>query len=122
MSALGEKVNVLYVGRIGRTYCAHLELAKITKTADATIRGFCALIEGLPKAQRDLWNAAKKRDFNIGVQAGTQPFSRDFALAEETLKAACKLGARIVFTVYAPEGPRKPAMPLAAGLQKVRGV
>jgi hypothetical protein len=108
VTALGKRVMVLYLGRIRRTHSAHLELAKITKTADATIRGFCSLIEALPKLERDLWNAAKVRDFNIGVQAGTQPHSTEFALAAATLKAAHELGARIVFTVYAPEHPRKP--------------
>src|SRR5207249_10952612 len=108
VTALGRKVFVLYVGRIRRTHRAHLELAKLTRTADATIRGFCSLIEALPKLERDLWNAAKARDFNIGVQAGVEPHSTEFALAAETLKAAYELGARIVFTVYAPEQPRKP--------------
>jgi hypothetical protein len=108
VTALGKKVFVLYVGRIRQTHCAHLELAKITRTADATMRGFCSLIEALPRLERDLWNAAKVRDFNIGVQAGTQPHSTEFALAAETLKAAHELSARVVFTVYATEQPRKP--------------
>jgi hypothetical protein len=104
---LGQKVIVLYAGRIKRTYRAHLELAKITKTADATIRCFCALIKALPRVDRDLWNSAKVRDLNIGVQAGTQPHSCEFVVALETFKAAHELGARIVFTVYAPEQPTK---------------
>jgi len=108
VTALGKRVVVLYVGRIRQTHCAHLELAKMTKTADATICGFCSLIEALPKPERGLWNAAKVRDFNIGVQAGMQPHSTEFALPAGTLKAAHELGARIVFTVYAPEQPQKP--------------
>ncbi len=103
VTALGKKVIVLHVGRNKRTYGAHLELVKVTKTADSTIRAFCALIEALPKAERAMWNAAKIRDFNIGVQAAAQPLSCEFALAAETAKAASELGARIVFTVYAPE-------------------
>ena len=105
VNALGKKVIVLYAGRLRRTHRAHLELAKTTKTADATIRGLCALIAALPNVERDLWNAAKVRDFNIGVQACTQPHSTEFALSAETLKASHELGARIVFTVYAPEPP-----------------
>jgi hypothetical protein len=50
-----------------------------------------------------LWNGAKRRDFNIGVQAGAHPHSSEFALEVESLKAVHELGARIVFTVYAPE-------------------
>ena len=103
VNAFGKKVIVLHAGRIRRRYAIHLELARVTKTADATIRGFCALIESLSKAGRDLWNGAKVREFNIGVQAGTQPHCCEFALAVETLKAASELGARIVFTVYAAE-------------------
>ena len=107
-TALGKNVIVLHVGRIGRTHHARLELAKTTKTADATIRGFCALIEALPKVEREAWDAAKARDFNVGVQAGTQPHSSEFVLEPETLSAACELGARIILTVYAPEEPAAP--------------
>jgi len=50
LNAFGEKVCILYSGHHGRTYRAHVELAKITKTADATIREFCALLDALPRA------------------------------------------------------------------------
>jgi hypothetical protein len=106
VTALGAKVLVLYTGRVKRTYCAYLELARIRRdpTADATIRGFCALIEALAKPERNLWDAARSRDFSIGVQAGTHPPTTDFALEAGTLKAVSRLGGRIVLTVYAP-GP-----------------
>jgi hypothetical protein len=102
VSALGRRVLVLFAGRIRRTYVAHLELARITTTPDSSIRGFCTLIKALPKTGRGLWNAAKARDFSIGVQAAMQPASSDFVVAAETVKAASEIGARIVFTVYAP--------------------
>jgi hypothetical protein len=121
VTALGRKVITLHIGRIRRTYCAHLELAKVTKTADSTVRAFCALIEALPRTRRGLWNAAKVRDFNIGVQAAAQPFSCEFALAAETAKAAHELGARIVFTVYAPEEPRKRVGKGRVGSKKAAG-
>jgi hypothetical protein len=103
ITALGKKVFVLYAGRDKRTYSARLELASNTKNADATIRRFCNLIAALPKAGRDLWNTAKVRDFNIGVQAGMYPHSYEIELEEVTVKAASQIHARIVFTVYAPE-------------------
>lgn len=102
VNALGRKVIVLHAGRTRGTHHAHLELARTRKTADATIRGFCELIRALPKRERDLWNTAKVRDFNIGVQAGTRPYATEFAVAAETLKAAHESGARLVLTVYAP--------------------
>src|SRR5580704_12650165 len=70
VSSLGKKVIVLYVGRERRSYTAHVELAGLAKSADSTIRRFCALIQTLPRAERQLWNRAKRRDFSIGVQSG----------------------------------------------------
>ena len=110
---MGKRVSILHAQRDGRTYCAHLELARQTKSADSTIRGLCALVRALPRAEGELWNAAKVRDFNIGVQAEMQPFSYELAIAAETVKAVSDVNARIVLTVYAPqecrEGSRAPA-------------
>lgn|ERR1035437_1850148 len=52
VATLGKNVHVLYVGRVRRHYEAHLELYRITQTADSTIRGFCALIRKLSKGER----------------------------------------------------------------------
>jgi len=111
VTALGTTIIVLHVGRVKRTYGAHLEVAKLTKNADATIREFCSLIKCLPHSERQLWNATKIRDFNIGIQAGLQPFCTEFALEAETVRATSDLGARIVISVYAPERgrPTEPA-------------
>jgi hypothetical protein len=107
VTVLGKKVFVLHAGRDKRTYHAHLELTRVIRSADAAIRGFCALVRALPRAERDLWNTAKVRDFNIGVQAATRPYSYETALAVDTINAASEVRARIVFTVYAPRGRRK---------------
>jgi hypothetical protein len=100
---------VLYVGREKRTYSAHLELTRITKNADSTIRHFCALIESLPKAARQWWNTAEIRDFNIGVQAAPQPSSYRLVLEEETVKGRFRRrGANCFHSLwhgaYAPNG------------------
>ncbi len=95
VAAMGRRVDVLYVGRPKRTYEAHLELSKITQTADATIRGFCALIQTLPKAERKIWDGAKIREFNIGVQGKLKPLTFELTLLEETVRAASEVNARI---------------------------
>jgi hypothetical protein len=107
VTALGERVDVLYVGRQRRTCAAHLELPFGFKpyNADAMIRRFAALIDSLPKAQRKLWDTAKTRQFSIGVGAGLQPFSYEMVLSCEAVEPAAKLNARIGFTVYAPQVP-----------------
>src|SRR5580704_12391259 len=91
LAVLAKKVCVLYAGRDKRTWSAHLELTRITGSADAAIRAFCALVQALPRAERDLWNAAKMRDFNIGVQAAMRPFSYETVLAAKTVKAASEV-------------------------------
>jgi hypothetical protein len=110
VTALGERVYVLYIGRPRRTYEAHLELAfsaARSHNADAYIRRFVALIGALPKAQRRLWNTAKAREFSIAVHAQMQPFSWETVLSAETVAAAARLKARVSFTVYAPEVPKR---------------
>jgi hypothetical protein len=107
LTAMGKRVSILHAQRDGQTFCAHLELARQTKSADSTIRGLCALVRALPRAEGKLWNAAKVRDFNIGVQAEMQPFSYEIAIAAETVKAVSDVNARIVFTVYAPQESRE---------------
>jgi hypothetical protein len=105
VNAFGKKVMVLYAGRERAGYSAHLELARMARSAsaDSIIRGFCSLIRGLPPSELALWNSARGRDFSIGVQAGMEPNSCDFALDAATVQAVADLRARIVFTVYAPE-------------------
>lgn len=111
VAALGKKIYVLHVGRHrprGRTYCAHLELRPHPKSADLGIRDFCLLIQTLPRAERKLWDNAKARDFNIGVRVKKEPYAKRFDIAADTVRAAAKLGAQIVFTVYAPRRAPKP--------------
>jgi hypothetical protein len=105
VTAMGKQVHVLFLGRIKRTHQAHLELWKsgLHESADSIVRGFCVLIQKLPKSGVELWNGAKVRDFNVGVQAAMQPHSHEIALAAETVRAAAEVNARIVLTVYAPE-------------------
>ena len=105
--SFGRKVDVLYLGRDRGTFCAHLELAKITKSANSSILAFCALIRTLPKQERAIWDAAKVRDFSIGIQAGTHPNPCDFTIEAKTLNAVSELAARIVFTIYPFEGQGK---------------
>ena len=69
---------------------------------DPIIRSFCNIVGALPKTAVELWNDAEFRDFNVGVQAGMHPLSHEVTLAAATIRAAAKVNARILFTVYAP--------------------
>jgi hypothetical protein len=102
VDSLGKNVCVLFLGKTRRTHHTHLEVTSHAKSADATIRRFCKLIEALPKSKRLLWDRATRRDFNIGIQAGTARESFELPVEAGTVAWAARLKARIVFTVYPP--------------------
>jgi hypothetical protein len=108
VSALGDKVIDLFVGRVNRHYEAHLELAASRRKQTPTwvIIELCKLIEALPPAKRKLWNAAKIRSFDIGID--TPGRNRYFwsAVTPDAIRAAARVDAQIAITVY---GPMKPA-------------
>jgi hypothetical protein len=103
VAAFGRRVLVLHSGKEGRRYVAHLELARsgYGRDADALIREFAALVRRLPRRRRALWNAARTRDFNIGLQAGFTPHAFELPVQPATLQAAASVDARVVVTVYA---------------------
>ena len=100
--AFGTRVCVLHVGREGRLFSAHVELATLSRDPDRLIRRFVALVRDLPRAARRLWNQARVREFNLGIQAGTNPYSYGLRLEPETLRAMASVDARFGLTVYAP--------------------
>jgi hypothetical protein len=104
--AFGKKIVVLHAGKEGRgRYGAHLTLAHSglpTDTADRLIQGFVRLIRKLPPAARASWNRARRRDFNVGIQAASRPHSYELPVQPATLQAVASVNARLVVTVYAP--------------------
>jgi hypothetical protein len=103
VSALGRRIFPLYVGRIRRKYEVHLELSRAPKNPDEAIRHFAGLIRSLPNDERKLWDTARIRDFNIGVQAGMRPHAYKLSLSPETIETISILRARIVVILYAPD-------------------
>jgi hypothetical protein len=104
--AFGRKVDVLYVGRRGRRYGAHVEVAGSGgpgDDADSLIRRLVALVEVLPRNARRLWNSAQSREFNIGIEAAAKSMALELRLEPETLAGVAGVAGRIVVTVYAPE-------------------
>lgn len=82
-------------------YFANLELASQPTDAESALRSFVRLVDQLPPRARGLWNQASKRDFSIGVQAGSVPRSFDVALTPDVLSLVAGVGAWIVVVVYA---------------------
>jgi len=103
-ASFAGKAFPLYVGRHGNRYRAHFELsAAYRKSADTRITGLVRLVKSLPRAARTVWNQAYRRDFNIGIQAGREPYCYEVPLNPETLKLVSSVDARVVVTIYAAE-------------------
>jgi hypothetical protein len=99
-AALSRKTFVLYLGRQGNRYSAHFEMSTLPKNADATIRGLAALIRALPRSARRLWDGAKTREFNIGLQAASVGRPIEVRLPPETIHDVASLGGQVAITVY----------------------
>ena len=104
VAAFGKKVVVLSVGKEGKQHSAHLELGVSPGNADRTIRRFVSLVNSLPRSPRKMWDAARIRQLNVGVQAGTTPRAYELGLRPATVEAVARIGAQIAFTIYAPTG------------------
>jgi len=98
--AFAPNAFALFVGAEGRHHTAHLELRRQPSSADAAIARFVALVRRLPPGARRGWDAARRREFNIGIQAAPEPARHEFRLALATLRDADSVGASIAVTVY----------------------
>ena len=101
--AMGERVFVLHVGGQRRKYEAHLELASshMRMSADKTIVGLIDLVQRLPPRFRKVWDSAKAREFNVGIEAGVEPHAFELRLQPRTVDALSRVRGALVFTVYA---------------------
>jgi hypothetical protein len=89
---------------VSKGYFANFEPVPDPIEPDAGIRRFLKLIAKLPPRARRLWKTASKRDFSIGVLAGSSPFAVELALSPVALKLIADVAAGITFVVYA-RGP-----------------
>ena len=107
VEAFGERVAVLYDGRVRSRYLAALEVHGWQLTEEQEIRRFVSMVRQLPPRARRLWDTAQSRTFDIGVQARRTPHSFTFRLSAATIAAVAGLGGRIAITTYAPERPER---------------
>ena len=105
VESFGEKVTVLYCGRWGKLYSAHVETFDSGWRGNPTtiIRQLVALVKVLPPTARELWDHAKSRQFNIGIQGGSRSPLYELRLSPKTINEVVSVNGTIIFTVYAPE-------------------
>jgi hypothetical protein len=68
---------------------------------EGVILEFIRIVKSLPAAARQVWDAASKRVFDIGLQSGRHPFRQSYNIGIETLRQAANIGAHIKITIYA---------------------
>ena len=103
VEAFGSKVFLLHEGWEDPLYGAHLEMCSTVERdgAEARILQFVEMIENLPPGARRRWNAAERREFNIGLQGAYKPRSYELRLKDSTLAMAARVKAGVVITIYA---------------------
>ena len=100
LEAFGSKVIDLKCQNEG---CLSLEAAEQSQSVDGAILEFFNIICALPPKERSIWDVCEKRSMNIGIQAGTFPYSENFCLSSETIKILSSMNVEIIFTVYAAD-------------------
>ncbi len=99
--AMGRSICVLYSGPTKRKkHLLVLESSRQPCTPDSGARALCSVIERLSGQARRLWNAAERKEFNVGYDfhAGIQWLI--VTIEPATLKRIAALGATLVFTCY----------------------
>ena len=107
VTALGKRVLVAYNGRERRRYSTHLSLARYPRSPSDAILGLTTLVERLPRGARRLWNEAKAKIFNVGIQGGLTPQCAEFPVSKAAMDALARVGGSITVTVYAAEVPER---------------
>ena len=104
VDAMGEHAFVLHVGGERQKHEAHVELASshMGMSADRAILGLVGLVRRLPPRYRKVWDSARSREFNIGIEAGLEPHSFELRLDRRTVDAVADIGGALIVTVYAP--------------------
>ena len=99
---LGDRVSVMFSGRMGGRYCLFLELAESrARGQDAVIHGFCSLIEGLSQKSRHLWDTAHRKELDIGYEVRfVRARANRFTIRSSTLRRVAKIGASLAVTIY----------------------
>lgn len=101
-----EDVSVLYCGEVRGYQLASFEIPGNTAGADETINQFCALVEGLTKEAREIWDGCCSRVIDIGYESGTTPRNFRTEIRASTIQRVAAIGASIVITIYSlPHDP-----------------
>ncbi len=104
VDAFGDRVDVLHVGKWGQRYGARLEVggSGYQDEANKLIKRFVSLVESLPRNPRKLWDGARSREFNVGIEAANESPLFEWRVQPKTLEGVMRVRGSLIVTVYAP--------------------
>jgi hypothetical protein len=100
VKAFGKRVLTLYLGPEFGLNKAVLEISGQPESSEFCILRFCELIRSLPPRKRALWNAAKSRTFDIGIEAPKPGHTYWSPISARAIRAAAEANARIAISIY----------------------
>ena len=103
--ALGRAVLCQRVGKVGGAHWVRFMLSRQPTSPTDAILGFAKLVNRLSAGHRAIWNNARSKEFDVGIESGFEPFSAEWVLERRVIEAIAALGARLRLTVYAPDVP-----------------
>jgi hypothetical protein len=109
VATLGRRIHLHFIGMEFGLHKAHFDLAQQPETPEAGILAFCRLIQKLPQPERALWDSAKFRSFDIGIEAPGRGRYFWSAIGSKAIEAAANAGAQIAITIYRPMKAAGPA-------------
>jgi hypothetical protein len=86
----------------------HGSLAKGPDSPSAGILTLATLVKRLRGPAKTAWNAAKVREFDVGIEAGTENRRGEWIVSADAVESTARVGARIRITVYPPEQTAMP--------------
>ena len=87
-------------GKYEATNMLPLKCPETRPGADETINYFCALVEGLPKEAREIWNGCCSRVIDVGYESGNSPRNFQSEIRASTVQQVAAIDASIVVTIY----------------------
>ena len=104
----GDRVSVMFSGRMKGRHCLYVEAAGADSSQDVTLNALCALVEGLTASGRRVWDAADKREFDLGYETRLSSESANrFRICPVTLRRVAGLGATVAVTIYREDSRTK---------------
>jgi hypothetical protein len=102
--ALGDKVSVMFSGRMNGSYCLFVETTGAKRRQDGVINVLCSLIERLPANSKRAWDTAHRKEFDLGyeIRLASRRAHR-FIVRPSTLRRVASLGASLAVTLYREE-------------------